>query len=156
MCVAAVCTHAHRCTVASTHASYCFPVVNNVPVAMLRLLTHSRPINQTIQRAYDHNKYARDECPAAKEKRLKWFPRAESKKDKLCWKNRWDVEAEALPQGHKPWRGESALIGQIIHLALCCQTLSLLPLNISSDTLADPVLSFSVNSLTRRIICWPF
>lgn len=33
---------------------------------MLRLLTHSRPINQTIQLAYDHNKYALDECPAVK------------------------------------------------------------------------------------------
>lgn len=41
-------------------------VVNNVLMAMLRLLTHSQLINQTIQLAYDCNKYALDECMAVR------------------------------------------------------------------------------------------
>lgn len=42
-------------------------VVNNVLVAILRLLTHSQPINQTIQLAYDHNKYAPDKFFCSRE-----------------------------------------------------------------------------------------
>lgn len=113
------CAHTRRCTVFSTHASYCFLVVNNVPAAMLRLLTHSQPINQTIQRAYDHNKYARDECPAINEMRLKWLPEAESKKDKLFCKKQvrwWGPGASRRSQ-------TLALIIRI-HSVWCCLTVS--------------------------------
>lgn len=41
------------------------PVINIVLMAMLCSLTQSQPIHQTIQLAYDHNKYAQDLCSAA-------------------------------------------------------------------------------------------
>lgn len=40
-------------------------VINNILMAMLCSLTHSQPIHQRVQLAYDHNKYAQDECSAA-------------------------------------------------------------------------------------------
>lgn len=53
------------CTAIHTHLLLLL-VVNNVPMAILRLLTRSRPINQTIQLAYDHNKYTLDKCLAVR------------------------------------------------------------------------------------------
>lgn len=47
------CAHTHI----DTHTHFA-PVINNLLMAILRLVTHSQPINQTIQAAYDHNKYA--------------------------------------------------------------------------------------------------
>lgn len=57
-------TCTHRNMHSATHTSSFSLVVNNVLMAILRLLTHSQPINQTIQLAYDHNKHPLDECLA--------------------------------------------------------------------------------------------
>ncbi len=82
-------TGTHRNVHSYTHTSCLSLVVNNVLMAILRLLTHSQPINQTIQLAYDHNKYALDECLAVRRIDPK-LPRSWDWKDKCDRKQiRW-------------------------------------------------------------------
>lgn len=56
-------THPKRSALLYTHTFSL--VINNILMAMLCSLTHSQPIHQRVQLAYDHNKYAQDECSAA-------------------------------------------------------------------------------------------
>lgn len=76
-----------------THTFSFSVVINNVLMAILRLLTRSQPINQTIQLAYDHNKYALDECLAVQ---TQCFPEAQSRRTNVI-ENRQD-EAEVFTQ----------------------------------------------------------
>lgn len=91
-----------------THSSLSL-VVNNVLMAILGLLTHSKPIHQTVQLAYDHNKYALDECLAVRTVDLMLY-RSWCQKDKCDRKQiRW---SRGIYQSNIFFLGKSVLISR--------------------------------------------